>query len=113
MLGEEPTRAYAVREARPEDYDQICSLYSELDLFHHQAEPHAFAPPADPARPREFIERLIQDDACAIFVAERRGLIVGLVALMERSTPNVPVFVPERYLVVEDLVVTERLRRGE
>lgn len=61
-------------------------------------------------RSREFIEAQLADERGAILLAEHDGEVVGLARIEEQHAPELPVFVQRRFLNVDAVVVTERLR---
>ncbi len=102
---------FSIREATQGDFDALCAIFAEADATHRKALPHIFREVAGPARPREFILGILADENAALFVAEHKGEIVGLIRISIRETPNLPIFVPRRYAVISELVVKEGFRR--
>jgi len=99
-----------IRRARAEDYDAACRLFGELDAVHRQRLPWMFKEPAsEPRTPEFFAEALSRGDS-AFFVAEADG-IVGIAHGVLRSAPDLPVFVPQRWGLLESLVVASAWRR--
>ena len=69
-----------IREAVHEDADTIVGLLLELmDVMEHPVE-------IDQGQIRSNCEKLIDSDAAALFVAERRGIAVGFLSLAFRVT---------------------------
>jgi ribosomal protein S18 acetylase RimI-like enzyme len=99
-----------LRAATHEDYDAVCMLYAEVANFHAQALPQIFRPIEGPARSREFFERMIANENAAIFVAEQRDMLIGMIRSEVRTAPDVALFVPRHYVVIDDLIVGERFR---
>jgi hypothetical protein len=62
-------------------------------------------------REEEYIRGLLAGEATGLFVAESGGQLVGVVCIVAREAPPVPLFVPRRYAVLDNLVVQEALRR--
>jgi diamine N-acetyltransferase len=94
-----------IREASPADYEAVCALFVQLDQLHAQALPDLFQPVAGLARPREFFAQMLADEEDAVFVAVHQGALVGLLRCSERCAPNLPLFVPRRFVSIDDLVV--------
>jgi len=94
-----------VRKATVEDYHALCGLFEEIDALHRDHLPHLFRKPDGPSRERDFYAGLIADEDIALFVAEAGGELVGAVQAIVRETPNFPILVPRRYVVVESIVV--------
>jgi len=102
---------FFIREATQGDYEALCAIFAEADAMHREALPHIFREAAGPARPRDFILKILADKNTALFVAEHEGEIIGLIHVRVRETPDIPILVPRRYAVINDLVVKEKFRR--
>ncbi|HAL62375.1 MAG TPA: N-acetyltransferase [Chloroflexi bacterium] len=102
---------FSIREATREDYERLCELFAEGDTLHREALPHVFREPDGPARTKEFISGIIANEDAVLFVAERDGEIIGLVYILVRETPDIPIMVPRRYAVIDDLIVRKDSRR--
>jgi GNAT superfamily N-acetyltransferase len=92
------------------DYEAIAALFLEGDWYHHRGQPDVFAEPVPPVRSRELIESRLADERSTILLAEHAGEVVGLAHIQEQRAPELAVFVPRRFLNVDAVVVTERLR---
>lgn len=102
----EPT----VRRARIQDYEAVSRLFDSLDTLHRERLPWMFrVPPSVPRTAEFFAETLTRDDA-AVFVADADG-IVGLAHGLMRAAPDLPIFVPQRWGVLDSLVVDAAWRR--
>ena len=55
---------------------------------------------------------MIADESVGLFVAEREAQLVGLVHIVIKDTPDIPILVPRRYTVIDNLVVKGGLRRS-
>jgi diamine N-acetyltransferase len=104
------SHSYRIREATIEDYEAIAALFLEGDWHHHRGQPDVFAEPVAPVRSRELIEAQLADERGTILLAEHEGEVVGLARIEEQRAPDLAVFVPRRFLNVDAVVVTERLR---
>ena len=102
---------FFIREANQGDYEALCAIFAEADAMHREALPHIFREAAGPARSKDFVFEILADENAALFVAEHEGQIIGLVHVRVRETPDIPILVPRRYAVINDLVVKERFRR--
>jgi ribosomal protein S18 acetylase RimI-like enzyme len=100
-----------IREAAASDFDGLCTLFDEVDSLHQVNLPHLFQKPPGPVRDRGYVRGLIADEGVGLLVAQVDGELAGLVCVMIREPPDVPLFVPRRYAVVDNLVVTTPLRR--
>jgi len=100
-----------IREATASDYDALCALFEEVDALHVANLPHIFRRPDGRIRDREHVLGLIVDEDVGLFVAEVEGQPAGLVCAILRESPDIPILVPRRYAVVENMVVTKAFRR--
>jgi ribosomal protein S18 acetylase RimI-like enzyme len=95
-----------------DDYGGLCTLFREVDALHREALPQVFRDPGDPARSRDYIASIVeQDDNTCIWIAEQRHQIVGLLHISIRETRDIPILMPRRYAVVENLAVSQAYRR--
>lgn len=100
-----------VREATIEDYDDLCRLFDQVDAMHRESLPDIFQEPDRPARSRDYFNRLIRVPSIALFVAEVSGRVAGFVHVMVENAPDFSLFVPRRYVTVDNLVVDREHRR--
>jgi GNAT superfamily N-acetyltransferase len=101
-----------IRAADPGDSAALNRLYGELDLVHADGIPTVCRHAPPPARPQEYLDRLLADPTVGLFVAEQGGILLGLVSLRIRSPPDYAVLVPRTYCFMEDLVVAATSRRS-
>jgi GNAT superfamily N-acetyltransferase len=105
---------FSIREANPEDYQTLCELFAEVDGLHHEALPHVFGQPGEPARTREHITHILAAKETTLFVAESNkldGAIIGLVHVAVREAPDAPTLVSRRFGWISDIVVAKDWRR--
>lgn len=95
----------SVRKATANDYNSLCELFDEIDALHRDNLPHIFQKPGGAAREKDYYSGLIADENVGLFVAETGGKLVGFVHAIVRETPDIPVFVPRRYAIVDGIVV--------
>jgi ribosomal protein S18 acetylase RimI-like enzyme len=100
-----------IRPARARDYDDLCNLIDTADALHHRHLPHIFRKPRSPARDVAYIVGLISDPDTALFVAEVEGQLAGFVTVLVRDASPIPVLVPRRLAIVDNLAVRRDLRR--
>ncbi len=100
-----------IREAVARDYENLNTLIDAVDRLHRDNLPQKFQESEGPVRDRNFILDLIADESVGLFVAEREAQLVGLVHIVIRDTPAIPILVPRRYAVIDNLVVKDGLRR--
>jgi len=99
-----------IREATEEDYDELCSLYAEVDALHSRNLPRIFRDVPGPARPRQYIFETIASEDALLLVAEDAGRVVGLLHAEVRPVPEYDLLVPRRFAHIGDIVVTETYR---
>jgi GNAT superfamily N-acetyltransferase len=100
-----------VRGAVSSDYEGVIGLLSEVDKLHAEEVPWLFRAPVEPPRPRGWFEKWLHDDRSGILVAELAGNIAGVVTIILRAAPEFPVFIPQSWGVVDNLVVAHAARR--
>ena len=101
-----------IREAVASDYDDLCALFEEADALHRENLPRIFQKPGGAARGRDYVDGLITDDAVGFFVAQAGDRLVGLIYVMIRESPDVPILTRRRYAVVDTVVVKNEYRRA-
>lgn len=101
-----------IREATASDYDDLCTLFDEGDALHRENLPHIFQKPKGPVRGKDYVLGLISDEAVGLFVAQLGDQVVGVVCVVMRESPDVPVFVPRRYAMVDSVVVRRSFRQA-
>lgn len=103
---------FSIRQATLDDYDPINAVLAEVDALHRVALPHVFRDPGAPARSREYIASIIDSQDAALLIAECADRITGLIHVLIRETRDIPILVPRRYAVIENIVVAESNRRS-
>ncbi len=104
----------SIRKANLEDYQALCELCAEVDALHHEALPHVFREPSEPARTKESVSNIIASEEAALFIAESNqpyGKVIGFVHVEVREAPDAPILVPQRYGWIQDIVVAKDWRR--
>ena len=101
-----------IRPARPEDSEALCEIIDEVDALHREHLPHIFQKPAGPVRERDYLLGLMADDEAGLFVAELEGRLVGFVDVIVRDTVPLPLLVPRRVAIVDNLAVQAGHRRS-
>jgi ribosomal protein S18 acetylase RimI-like enzyme len=94
-----------LREATVDDYAVLCELFDEVDALHRDSLPQIFQKPTGTARDQEYCLGLIADDNVGLFVAEENEKVIGFVHALIIDTQSIPVLVPRRYAIVDNLVV--------
>jgi ribosomal protein S18 acetylase RimI-like enzyme len=104
--------AVLIREATAQDCDNLCELIGEVDALHRENLPHMFKRPAGPARDRDLLLGLIENRSVGLFIAEVKGEVAGFVNVVLRDAAPLPIFVPRRFAVVDNLAVKKKFQRS-
>jgi diamine N-acetyltransferase len=99
-----------IRPARPDDYEGVCRLMAVADALHHERLPWMFSTPNGPSRSEANFADLLKREDSAVFVADT-GTLVGVALGMMRAAPESPMFIQQRWGVLEALVVDSAWRR--
>jgi len=102
---------FIVRVATPADYAGLGQVFEETDELHRHALPHVFRKPEQPAWRETFFAKIMRDANAALLVAEKEGDIIGFVHVFIGESPAIPIIIPRRHAVVENLAVVKRFRR--
>jgi GNAT superfamily N-acetyltransferase len=98
----------SVRTARPEELCSLTHLLDEVVFLHHHEDPTQFREPGAIAH-NQYLEERIQDPDAAIFIAEVKSVLAGIAVAVIRDAP--PFLNPDRFVLLENLVVTAKFRR--
>ncbi|MEA3374972.1 MAG: GNAT family N-acetyltransferase [Chloroflexota bacterium] len=102
----------AIREATEGDYRALCEVIEQVDKLHRDNLPGRFKTAEGPARSQDFILNAIRSRDIGLFVAASEGQLVGLVHVIMRDVPDIPILVPRRCGVVDNLAVRKSVRRA-
>jgi len=103
--GEREPLPIRVRLASLRDYEEMCSLFDELDELHRQARPEMFRPFPPPARTREQVAQWMAQPDSKVLVAQSDQGVVGLAVLLTRTPSGFAGAVPRKVVEVDNLVV--------
>lgn len=99
-----------VRAATADDYDALCALFGEVDALHRDNLPQIFQKPTGAVREQEYYRGLLTDENVGLFVAEMNGELIGFIHVAIKDTPPIPVLVPRRYAIVDNIGVKPEFR---
>jgi diamine N-acetyltransferase len=99
-----------VRIAEEKDYEDVCRLLAEGDIFHATALPDIFRTSGSPSRTREQFSFMRSYPGMVLFVAESNGRLIGLINAEMRETPEFPILVNRRYVYIGNIVVENNSR---
>jgi GNAT superfamily N-acetyltransferase len=99
-----------IRAAHPNDYVPVCRLMDALDVLHRERLPWLFKAPDFQPRSEAFFANLLGRDDSAVFVADAAH-VVGVAFGLMRTAPEFPVFVRQRWGVLDNLAVDAAWRR--
>ena len=94
-----------IRPAQADDYDDLCSLFDEVDALHRAGLPSVFQKPPGAVRDKEYLLGLLADQTVLLLVAEIDQKLVGLAHAVIRENQPIPVFVPRRYAIIDSIIV--------
>ena len=100
-----------IRPATAQDYDDLCEIIAEVDALHREQCPHIFQKPPGPARARAYILDVLADGNHGLFVAEADGRVAGFLHVIAQDALPIPILVPRRLAMVDNLAVRRDLRR--
>jgi ribosomal protein S18 acetylase RimI-like enzyme len=104
------SQAVTIRPATLDDYADACQLMDTLDTFHREHLPWMFKEPSSPARSEDHFANSLRSEDSAVFVADA-GHLVGIATGSLRTAPALPVFIQQRWGVLDGLVVDPAWRR--
>jgi len=99
-----------IRVARRDDYEELCTVIKELDDFHADALPRFCRRFDGAARSLEWFSAALESPASLLLVAEHEGALVGFLSALVRQNPDMPMFVPRRWLQVDNVAVRQAYR---
>ena len=98
-----------IRTAHVDDFKRIEPLLLEVEHHHARLEPEIFQ--AIDGYDCEHFNDLVANEYEVLFYAEINHEVAGVLIAVEREFPPLPLFVGGKFVVVEELSVTERFRR--
>jgi len=98
-----------IRHATEDDCNQVGAIFADENRFHAELLPDRFRI-ADPIMTREWFNEIISNAGKALFVAEFKNELIGLVLVNLMTSPDDPVFQPRRYAYVDEATVIEQYR---
>jgi GNAT superfamily N-acetyltransferase len=99
-----------IRAARSADYEATCVLFDHLDALHREQLPWLFRAPAERPRTQGHFDAILSSGDSSILLAVETQ-VVGLVSVRMQQAPDFPVFIPQRWGVIDDVVVLRPWRR--
>lgn len=94
-----------VRLASLRDYEELCSLFDQLDEVHRAARPDMFQAFPPPARTREQIAQWLAQPDSTVLVAQSEAGVVGLAVLLTRAPSGFAGAVQRKVVELDNLVV--------
>jgi ribosomal protein S18 acetylase RimI-like enzyme len=104
--------AVTIRRATAQDYEAVCEIIEQVDALHREALPHIFRESGGPVRERVYMLDLLADEDHGLFVVEVERQVVGFLHVTVRDAPPIPILVPRRVAVVDNIAVKEAHRRA-
>jgi GNAT superfamily N-acetyltransferase len=100
-----------IRQATSADYHAASPLLAHVDQIHAHALPDLFQASDTPARSQEWFTQVTMSEDAVLFVAECQSVLAGLALCEICSSPAFPLFVPRRFVQINELVVREPFQR--
>jgi ribosomal protein S18 acetylase RimI-like enzyme len=98
-----------VKVAKKEDFQRLEPVLIEVELHHVELEPEVFKPIS--SYDHEHFNMLIENDSEVIFYAEQDGEVAGVIIVVERERPSIPLYIGEIFAEVQELSVADQYRR--
>lgn len=103
--------AASIRHATVADLPALRTIFDYVDACHQAALPHVFQRIEGSHRSDEFLLACVHNSAGILLIAEREGRPVGMLYAIERLPPEISLFVPRRFAVVDSLAVLPEAQR--
>ena len=97
----------SVRPATPTDHEALCAVVAATDRFHADLLPQRFRRFDGPARPRTWLTGLVESPDGLLLVAERDGELIGFLEGRVQGSPEQPMHLPRRRLLIDGVGVLE------
>jgi GNAT superfamily N-acetyltransferase len=94
-----------VRLASLRDYEEMCSLFDQLDELHRVERPDMFQAFPPPARTREQVAHWLAQPDSTVLVAQSEEGVVGLAVLLTRAPSSFVGAVPRKVVELDNIVV--------
>lgn len=94
-----------IREARAEDYEDLCAIYKQLDDLHGTHHPELFQSPDGDIRAKEYIADAISDTCRALFVAVTDSKVVGFAECCILKSAQFPELRPRHWIQLDNIAV--------
>jgi ribosomal protein S18 acetylase RimI-like enzyme len=101
---------FRIRSAQLKDHATLIALFEEIDRMHRDALPHKFQKAEGFPRSQEYFAELVTNPEGLMLVADKDERPIGLLVALLRQTPDIPIIVPRRLLVIDTLVVDPKYR---
>ncbi|MBL8132644.1 MAG: GNAT family N-acetyltransferase [Anaerolineae bacterium] len=99
-----------IRTARPDDYPGLNPVIQAVDNLHADAVPRVFRRIEGTARSVEWFADALNTPDSLLLVAVDGDAVVGFLAALVRQSPEMPMFVPRRWMVVDGVYVADAYR---
>ncbi|MBI2518986.1 MAG: GNAT family N-acetyltransferase [Bdellovibrio sp.] len=99
-----------IRKATIDDCHSLATLFEEGDKFHREALPDKFRKPEGPSRGMDYFQSVFSDPNMAIFILNAEGADLGCAVVQIIKPPSIPIIVPRKYGLIDNIVVKESHR---
>lgn len=98
-----------IRPISPNDFEEVNALFEEVDKMHREWYAERFQK-ATPPRSKEYLTQLIEDAFSELLLAVYDGNIAGMVLLFDKPFPEHRLVIPQRFLYIDIIVVSEKFQ---
>lgn len=98
----------SIRQAKPDDYVSLLSLFDQIDALHRENLPDKFKRPEGEPRKEDYYLDLLADEDVSFLIAEQGDQIIGFIHTVIRSSPPIEIFIKRRLAVIESVVVKKK-----
>lgn len=94
-----------IRQAVPDDYNDLLPLFDQIDSLHRENLPEIFKKPEGSPRGKQYYLDLLSQEDLSFIIAEENDRLIGFAHIVIRDTPSIEVLVQRRYAVIDSTVV--------
>jgi GNAT superfamily N-acetyltransferase len=99
-----------IRLGKKSDYPAVSELYAQVNGIHASGRPDIFRNPEEAVINEDYYNAFVDNPDQTLFVAEADAIVIGVVTIEVRDTPDQPVLVPRRFGVIETMSVAKGWR---
>src|SRR5215510_11722164 len=89
-----------IRKTNIDDFQRINELFWQSDCFHYNNEPYIYEKTNEGCRPKEYIEKIINDKNIIFLILEKEKEVIGFLHAYEETKGRLPFHKKRKYLVI-------------